>query len=175
MNSYEVSKYVTATINSIVETAAPLEGRVRLQKTIYLLKRLGLRPLARVRYTYHHYGPYSETVSDALRSAVHSGLILEEKESFEDEWQRFRYSVERSHPDYDYVKLDSADQARVQEVAALTQKEHWRTLELAATVLFLEHKNGLDRQRAITRAIELKPACTSKQRDAEQLLDTLEL
>ena len=52
-----------------------LVGRIRLQKVIYLLDQLGMR--SGVAFAYHHYGPYSEAVSNALMDAKFWGNIKE--------------------------------------------------------------------------------------------------
>lgn len=44
-----------------------LVGRIRLQKVVYLLDQLGMNSGAK--FEYHHYGPYSEAVSDAVTDA----------------------------------------------------------------------------------------------------------
>ena len=43
-------------------------GRVRLQKLLYLLDQLGLA--SGFEFTYHHYGPYSEELSEAIANAM---------------------------------------------------------------------------------------------------------
>ena len=53
-----------------------LTGRVRLQKVVYLLDRLGLN--SRFTYDYHHYGPYSRDLDIAVADAK-AFVGLEEK------------------------------------------------------------------------------------------------
>src|SRR5580704_1150437 len=52
-------------------------GRTRLQKTVWLLQRLGL-PTDYV-YSLHFYGPYSEEVKSDIGFAEQLGLISEEQ------------------------------------------------------------------------------------------------
>lgn len=54
-----------ATLRKLVEVAGELEGRVRVQKTLYLLQCLGATEVSGVPFRYHHYGPYSELVAGA--------------------------------------------------------------------------------------------------------------
>jgi uncharacterized protein len=147
-----------------------VEGRVRLQKLVYLLKAHGLSRLKGLKFSYHHYGPYSEQLAGALRGAVASKLIREDTEQFDDEWQKFSYSLVESHPDADFLKLTDDEVALVRSLKAATQQSHWRVLELAATTLFLERERGLPRLDAIERALGHKPACKPYRAQAEALL-----
>lgn len=52
-----------------------LVGRIRLQKVVYLLDQLGMNSGAP--FEYHHYGPYSEAISDAVTDAKFWGHIEE--------------------------------------------------------------------------------------------------
>lgn len=49
--------------------------RIRLQKVVYLLEQLGMK--SGVPFEYHHYGPYSEAISDAVTDAKFWGHISE--------------------------------------------------------------------------------------------------
>ena len=53
-----------------------LVGRVRLQKAVYLLDRLGLE--SGFHYEYHHYGPFSRDLDNAVADAEALGLVEEE-------------------------------------------------------------------------------------------------
>src|SRR5688572_12940101 len=64
-------------------------GRVRLQKMLYLLDQAGLS--SGLSYTYHHFGPYSDELSDALLDCILSDEVEETtKTRFSD---GARYSV----------------------------------------------------------------------------------
>ena len=52
-----------------------LVGRVRLQKVVYLLDQLGLE--SGFRYDYHHYGPFSRDLDNAVADAEAFGLVDE--------------------------------------------------------------------------------------------------
>ena len=52
-----------------------LVGRVRLQKTVYLLDRLGLE--SGFDYDYHHYGPFSRDIDNAVADAEAFELVEE--------------------------------------------------------------------------------------------------
>src|SRR5215510_4415038 len=64
-------------VAAIVEAAGgKLTGRVRLQKTVYLLDQVGLK--SGFEYDYHHYGPYSRDLDNATADAKAFQLIDEQ-------------------------------------------------------------------------------------------------
>jgi uncharacterized protein YwgA len=62
-------------VGAVALSGGELVGRIRLQKVIYLLDQLGMKSGAS--FEYHHYGPYSESVSDAVTDAKFWGQIEE--------------------------------------------------------------------------------------------------
>src|SRR5437870_113537 len=51
-------------------------GKVRLQKLVYLLDQLGLN--SGFTFEYHHYGPYSEELADAVDDCIAFRRVSEE-------------------------------------------------------------------------------------------------
>jgi uncharacterized protein len=109
-----------------------LVGRIRLQKVVYLLDKLGMN--SGVPFEYHHYGPYSEAVSDAVADAKFWGNI-EEAVSFRvsDGAPYSSFKTETEAPAS--LGALSADDARrfLDKFAGCTST----VLELAATVHWL--------------------------------------
>ena len=62
-------------VGTVALAGGELVGRIRLQKVVYLLDHLGMRSGAP--FEYHHYGPYSEAISDAVTDAKFWGHISE--------------------------------------------------------------------------------------------------
>jgi uncharacterized protein len=62
-------------VGIVASAGGELVGRIRLQKVVYLLDKLGMNSGAP--FEYHHYGPYSEAVSDAVTDAKFWGHIEE--------------------------------------------------------------------------------------------------
>lgn len=62
-------------VGTVALSGGELVGRIRMQKVIYLLDQLGMESGAA--FDYHHYGPYSEAVSDAVTDAKFWGHINE--------------------------------------------------------------------------------------------------
>lgn len=61
---------------TLLRAVGSIEGRKKLQKIVHILQEFGV-PFD-VRYGYHHYGPFSEELQEALQSFKHDGLIKEE-------------------------------------------------------------------------------------------------
>ena len=62
-------------VGTVALSGGELVGRIRMQKVVYLLDQLGMRSGAT--FEYHHYGPYSEAVSDAVTDAKFWGHLTE--------------------------------------------------------------------------------------------------
>lgn len=63
-------------IRLLLEAAGgEIVGKVRLQKVVYLLDQLGMN--SGYSYEYHHYGPYSEELTDEVDSDVIFGRVEE--------------------------------------------------------------------------------------------------
>ena len=124
-------------VGAVALAGGELVGRIRLQKVVYLLDQLGMNSGAS--FEYHHYGPYSEAVSDAVTDAKFWGH-LEEVVSFR---------VTDGAP-YSSFRTDNPAPARLGELRAEDAtrylgmfKGHTSTvLEVAATVHWLVFKEG---------------------------------
>lgn len=158
-------------ILKIVKIAGELDTRIRLQKEAFLLAVAKDVFFSVDDFDYHHYGPYSRVVSDSLRYAVAVGLVDEQAHSFDESGENVRYSY--SLTDEGALIVEQED--LVSENSYLIEelnKHHWRSLELAATIKFLEIREGfIDREAAISEALRLKPATKQYVDDAKKVLN----
>lgn len=173
MMTAEARAKAAALMGYLVKTAEGVEGRVRLQKSLYLLQRKRVPELEPFAFTYHHYGPYSEGLAGLLDESVRADLIREVSERFDDEWQRFEYKPGARVDEY-MPLVSSGSRALIEQLVQVTRGAHWRTLELAATVDFLQ-REGASREAAMEKALALKPACGPFQTEATRVLTSLEL
>lgn len=157
----------------LVTEAGGLEGRLRVQKLMYLLQRKGVRALEPVFFEYHRYGPFSTEVVDMLNEGVRSRIVEEHRES-DGDWEKYTYRPEINASRY-ANKVDSQTRAVVAEVLDACRGAHWRTLELAATSDFLRRADDLDWNAAVEAALTRKPACKPWEREARRLLEALQL
>ena len=150
-----------------------IEGRVRIQKAAFLLGSRGIDYFDPQDFVYHHHGPYSRALSDILHQAVSFDLVEERRDSFSEDMVRYTYRITEKGREF----VDSVAEKAQVDIAAIAQPMngyHWRALELAATIAFLElHGDANDRTEAFKRAIHLKPACSSYADEARKVLNTV--
>jgi uncharacterized protein YwgA len=121
-----------------VVAAAPgrqLTSRVRLQKAIYLLDRLGLE--SGFEFDYHHYGPYSRRFDNATADAKAFSLVTERIEHRKSDGAS--YSIFEA-PDGVEPKAEAfgkLGRERTSDLVGLFAKTNLTVLELAATIDWL--------------------------------------
>lgn len=160
-----------AVITNILKKSGTIFGRIRLQKLVYLLQQEGVAGASEFTFFYHHYGPYSEDLADFLKRAVWADAVRESKESFDDEWQRYEYTLGPSGDKYAQLLHGEEDEKKIEAAVERTKDKHWRALELAATALYIEKLDGLTRDAALERSIMLKTACADFRNDAVEILN----
>lgn len=152
-----------------------VEGRVRLQKAAFLLGSRGIVDFDPKEFVYHHHGPYSRLLSDTLHQAVSFGLVEERRESFSDDMARYTYRLTDGGLSFLQDVAGEKD-ADISAIAEPMRNFHWRSLELAATIAFLEqHGDARNRHDAVEMAVDLKPACSKYADDAKRLLGAVGL
>lgn len=114
-------------------------GRIRMQKVLYLLEQLGAD--TGLRFSYHHYGPYSEDATRVLEWAQADGIFDEEKVPTEGGFYSiFRLkSVSHQQP----AGLGRLTWEQVRTAIAAMKEQTSPVLELAATIHWLKCKEGL--------------------------------
>ncbi len=107
-------------------------GRTRLHKVACLLELAGFG--SGFKFSYYHYGPYSESLTEAIRMAEAFDLVTEKEQQAN--WGG-TYSIFTASPNLG--EPEQADRARfAQEAAKIDAIE----LELAATAAFLAAVEG---------------------------------
>ena len=171
--TFEEELNVAAVLAHLVAQANPLEGRLRVQKLMYLLQRAGVEELEPVFFQYHHYGPFSADVMDALNLSKRYQFV-EEHEERDGDWRKYVYRP-RPHVDRHLNRVTDASRATVDEVYSVCGSAHWRTLELAATSDFLRRADDLSWDQAFEAALLRKPACRPYESDGRELVRKLNL
>jgi hypothetical protein len=132
-----------------------LIGRVRFQKTVYLLDRLGLN--SGFGYEYHHYGPYSRDLDSATVDAKAFGLIREEYNRRQSDGAM--YSVFKLSPGaaVEEAAYGNLRRERANELVQRFADTNVTVLELATTVDWLwREERHADWRREIIRRKGLK-------------------
>ena len=128
----------------IRDAGGKIVGRTRLQKIAYLMELAGLG--SGFRFEYRHYGPYSEELALAARTAAVVGLIGEEER--EASWGGLYSIFTARSPRGHSVKHNRVSLAREAQAADPIE------LELAATAAFLFLQGSGDPWKATAK---LKP------------------
>lgn len=124
----------------LVAAGGEIAGRVRLQKLVYLLDKLGLE--SGFRYSYHHYGPYSAELSSSADLAQAFGFVEEIFKHRASDGARFSlFKSGESH--LINSKSDFLDSEVIRNAIAQMNSANSTVLELAATAYWLRHDEGL--------------------------------
>jgi sugar phosphate isomerase/epimerase len=138
-------------VAAVVSAAGgPLIGRVRLQKTVYLLDQLGLS--SGFGYEYHNYGPYSRDLDNATADAKAFGLVKEKFDHRQSDGAMYSiFELAGRVPSSNELYGD-LDRQRVAELVKLFARTNVTVLELAATVDWLwRAERYADWRREVTK------------------------
>lgn len=119
-------------VQIVSDSGGRVVGRTKLQKIAYLLEATGLGE--GFSFEYRHYGPYSEELTSAARSAKLLGVLREDEHATT--WGGF-YSV------YSVSSEASGESTRTQ-LAKIAAGADAIELELAATAAFLASEGNKD-------------------------------
>lgn len=157
----------------MVAHGGEIDNRIRFQKSAFILKHLGFADFARLRFSYHHFGPYSQQLSDVLHEVVAAELITETRFEHGDDHVRYTYRLTDEGQAWLSANNVEASSHLADYVQAL-KKSHWRTLELASTMFFLlDERSAPDSEAAFRKALDLKPQCNAYSEEARKLVADL--
>lgn len=123
-------------VAAVVQAAGgSLTSRVRLQKTVYLLDRLGLN--SGFSFEYYHYGPYSRDLDNATADAEAFGLVEETFAHRDSDGARYSIFALKVGAEAIEASFGDMDADRAGEAAKRFAKTNVTVLELAATIDWL--------------------------------------
>ncbi len=159
-------------VRLINDAGGRVETRIRLQKLAYLCRQMRSADFTDVEFSFHHYGPYSREISDTIQHSVNHGLVNEVSDEFAG-GVRYLYSLSEQGKEWikRYGGTSSPEERKVSGLAA----EPWRALELAATVIYLEKEESIDRKTAFSRSLAIKGKCAPFREQADSILTSLGL
>jgi hypothetical protein len=166
-----VDSAVEIVANVVALNGGRLVGRTRFQKTMYLLGQLGVR--VPFEFEYHHYGPYSAELADALDAAVGTKWLTEGIGIGYHDSAYSIFSSRRAKPD----SLGGAQGLQVEKWLRTLEEFTGTDLELAATLVYLRDESGVPTANLDNELKLLKPvkASDSRLKRAWHLLSQLEL
>ncbi len=132
-------------------------GRKKLQKMIYILKKMGL-PFNE-KYGFHFYGPYSEELTLRIEELCNLGFLTEKEEKKEN-YIQYHYILNDAGKQF----LDQApdDLPACRDLIEQLNNQSARFLELIATMLFFD---DLTRPEVERKVSEVKAKANYKQEE----------
>lgn len=158
-----------ANVVRIVSLAGEVVGRKKLQKMVYIAKKLDY-PFNE-KYNFHMYGPYSEELTLRVEELCTMGFLSERKED-KGAYQQYRYTVTEEGTSFtDCFARETLDLTKV--VDALNTQSS-RFLELVSTLLYFDALSR-EEQVAKLRVVKAKLNFTDEEIErAFQFIDKLE-
>lgn len=126
-------------VTAIVAAAdGELTGRVRLQKTVYLLDQLGLG--SNFDYVYYNYGPYSRELDNATVDAQTFDKVVEVFANRTSDGARFSIFRLKGGVEPDPAIFSGLGEERVRALVRCFKETNVTVLELAATAHWVAEK-----------------------------------
>ncbi|PLT30247.1 YwgA family protein [Peribacillus deserti] len=120
-----------ANIMNAIASAGEVTGRKKLQKMIYIAKRISF-PFQE-KFQFHFYGPYSEELTLRVEELCNLGYLHENKEKKSGYFQ-YRYTLTPSGEEF--LKHYEMDMPALQPCMLDMNEQSARFLELVSTVLY---------------------------------------
>jgi uncharacterized protein len=159
-------------VAEVIATAGgQIVGRVRLQKIFYLLDRMGLE--SGFDYEYHHYGPYSSELAEAVEDATAFGQI--DERIGRRAYDGVSYSIFENPRVKSETYLGALDRDYAAKVLNRMQAEPATVLELAATIDWLRSQEQVSNWRWELVRRKGAKAERSRVERAERLLRDLDM
>ncbi len=133
-----------AKLVKVIASSAGIVGRKKLQKIIYIMKKLGY-PFEE-KYTFHFYGPYSEELSLRMEELTNLGFVSEVKESKSNYYQ-YRYQV--TEEGENFLEHSPVDLSNLEAIVNDMNEKSSRFLELVATMLYFDDLDKADTERKV--------------------------
>ncbi|MBM7095532.1 YwgA family protein [Bacillus sp. H-16] len=122
-----------AKLLSLIQQAGEIVGRKKLQKIVYIVKKLDL-PFYE-KYQFRMYGPYSEELSVRMEEMRDLGFISEVKED-KSSYHQFRYSL--TEKGEEFLTISDFEFPDPKEMLDDLNSKSSRFLELVSTMFYFE-------------------------------------
>lgn len=137
-----------AKVMALISVAGEVIGRKKLQKIIYIAKKLNF-PFGE-RYNFHFYGPYSEELTLRIEEMCNLGFVHEMKEK-KGGYYQYRYTL--SEEGNKFLSISNLNMPSLKTFTHDINEKSSRFLELVSTLLFFEE---LAKEERIEKVYTLK-------------------
>lgn len=148
----------------VIDACGGIDGRVKLQKVVYLLRVIGF-DLPFDDFVIRQHGPFSRAVACSTDTLKSAGFVVEKVEGLPiinnsgEQAQQYSYRVSESVQALVRKHFDVTappPKPKIDEAAAALRSNERAVLEVAATKLFLEREEGLSGEELDTELRQLK-------------------
>lgn len=137
-----------AKIIQVIADANGIVGRKKLQKMIYIAKKLDV-PFEE-KFSFHFYGPYSEELTVRIDELCELGYLQENKE---DKGNYYQYRYEVTTEGQELLVEQEMETLPCTELVLKLNSESSRFLELVSTIMFFDE---LSKEEVIEKIFTLK-------------------
>ncbi|MCT8140055.1 YwgA family protein [Anaerobacillus sp. CMMVII] len=135
-------------IMALIREAGEVIGRKKLQKIIYIAKKINF-PFQE-RYNFHFYGPYSEELTLRIEEMCNLGFVHETKEQ-KGGYYQYRYTL--SEEGAKFLSISSLDLPKLKDFTLDINEKSSRFLELVSTLLYFD---GLSKEEMVEKVHTVK-------------------
>jgi uncharacterized protein YwgA len=137
-------------VSALIKLAGnQIVGKVKLQKIVYLLDKIGMN--SGFIYSYHHYGPYSSALSDEVDWEVFTGDIEEQERNRVSDGVPYVIFRSADTVDVPKGKIGELEVGDVARYATVLNGYSSTELELAATAYWLANEEAIKDWRSELR------------------------
>ncbi|MGE7765444.1 YwgA family protein [Peribacillus sp. NPDC096540] len=137
-----------ANIINAISTAGEVSGRKKLQKIVYIAKKLSF-PFHE-KFQFHFYGPYSEELTLRIEELCDMGYLNEVREKKAGYYQ-YCYSI--TEAGQDFLSIQEVEMPTLEACLLDMNEQNARFLELVSTVLYFD---TLEKEEVIEKIFTLK-------------------
>ncbi|MGW6167635.1 YwgA family protein, partial [Bacillus altitudinis] len=137
-----------ANIINAISTAGEISGRKKLQKIVYIAKKLSF-PFHE-KFQFHFYGPYSEELTLRIEELCDMGYLNEVREKKAGYYQ-YCYSI--TDAGQDFLSIQEVEMPALEACLLDMNVQNARFLELVSTVLYFD---TLEKEEVIEKIFTLK-------------------
>ncbi|MED3983331.1 YwgA family protein [Peribacillus simplex] len=137
-----------ANIINAISTAGEISGRKKLQKIVYIAKKLSF-PFHE-KFQFHFYGPYSEELTLRVEELCEMGYLNEVREKKAGYYQ-YCYSI--TDAGQDFLSIQEVEMPALEACLQDMNEQNARFLELVSTVLYFD---TLEKEEVTEKIFTLK-------------------
>ncbi|MEY9870124.1 uncharacterized protein YwgA [Peribacillus sp. B2I2] len=137
-----------ANIINAISTAGEISGRKKLQKIVYIAKKLSF-PFHE-KFQFHFYGPYSEELTLRIEELCEMGYLNEVREKKAGYYQ-YCYSI--TDAGQDFLSIQEVEMPALEACLLDMNEQNARFLELVSTVLYFD---TLEKEEVTEKLFTLK-------------------